>query len=63
MVQLTITLDEATGNIQVNGPIDQTILAYGLLEAAKQAIIDHSKQPKSLIQPVSMTPPLNLLPR
>jgi hypothetical protein len=35
--QLTITLDEQ-GNVGINGPINNKVLCYGLLELAKDAL-------------------------
>jgi len=44
---LAITLTE-TGQVQVSGPIQNLVLCYGLLEAAKDAIRKHSASaPKS----------------
>lgn len=34
---LTITLDDA-GQVQVNGPISNAVLSYGLLEVAKDLV-------------------------
>lgn len=39
---LTITLDAATGQVQVAGPIDNKMICYGLLEMAKDAIRDYA---------------------
>lgn len=38
---LTITFDQLTGATQVNGPINNAMVAYGMLEAAKDAIRSH----------------------
>jgi hypothetical protein len=35
---LTITLDQLTGALNVNGPIDNAFISYGMLELAKDAI-------------------------
>jgi len=48
-IKITVRLDE-TGNISVDGPLDNKILCYGLLEAAKDAI--KAFEPKKIIQPV-----------
>jgi hypothetical protein len=48
--QLLITLDE-TGKINVAGPIDDPILAYGLLECARDAIRDFNDQQQRRIVP------------
>ena len=37
---LTVTLTD-NGRVTVSGPINNKILAYGMLEAAKDAIRDH----------------------
>ena len=42
-VKLTIEL-MSDGSISVNGPINNTLLCYGLLESAKDAIRDHVKR-------------------
>lgn len=41
IAKLEITLDDK-GSINVQGPIDNKLLAYGLLEAAHDAIQDHN---------------------
>ena len=51
-VQLIITMDDA-GSVNVNGPIKNQLLCYGLLEMAKIAITDHVKQNQRIVQPVS----------
>jgi hypothetical protein len=35
---LTITLDQLTGAVQVNGPIQNPMICMGMMEMAKQAI-------------------------
>lgn len=42
-IVLTITMDSA-GSVQVNGPINDQILCYGLLEVARQLISKHIEQ-------------------
>ena len=37
-VQLVITFDQITGRVEVNGPVQNLILCYGMLEAAKDSI-------------------------
>ena len=39
-VELKITMDDA-GNVGVNGPMDNLILCYGLLEIGRQSIQRH----------------------
>ncbi len=48
VAQLAITMDDA-GRINVNGPIENRVLCYGLLEAAKDAIKSHAEQSAQLI--------------
>jgi hypothetical protein len=47
-IRLEIVLDQTTGQIAVNGPINNPIFCYGLLEKARQAIanfeIEQAKQ-------------------
>ena len=38
---MTITYDEATGNVNVNGPINNKGICYLMLECARDAIKDH----------------------
>lgn len=40
MIQLVIQLNEQTGAINVNGPITNKILCYGILKMAEQAIAE-----------------------
>lgn len=37
-IQLVITFDQATGQINVNGPLDNAVLCFGMMEAAKDSI-------------------------
>ena len=37
-IQLVITFDQITGRVEVNGPINNAMLCYGMLEAAKDSI-------------------------
>lgn len=46
-IQLIITLDQATGQIQVQGPIENAMLVYGMLEAAKDAIREFKANQKN----------------
>jgi len=59
-IQLMISMDE-TGSVNVNGPIQNLLLCYGLLEMAKVAIQAHAEQNKRLVQPVTLGVPA-LLP-
>jgi hypothetical protein len=40
MIELTIQMDPS-GNVSINGPIDNTILCYGLLEVARDLLKNH----------------------
>ena len=51
MVVLTIQFDEATGQMSLNGPINNQILCFGLLELAKGVIIDVARQNQNKIVP------------
>lgn len=48
--QLLITI-EHDGKIGVEGPIDDPLLAYGMLECARDAIRDFNDQQKQRIVP------------
>jgi hypothetical protein len=56
-VQLVIMMT-ADGRVGVQGPIDNKMLCYGLLEVAKEAIHDHHVEKARLVQParLSMVP-------
>lgn len=41
MIELHITWDEATGTVNVNGPIHNKGLCYLMLECAKDAVRDY----------------------
>lgn len=50
VAQLAIMLDDA-GNVTVNGPIDNRLLIFGMLEMAKDAINNHHiAQQKRIVQ-------------
>ena len=38
VVKLEILLDQSTGAVTVNGPVDNALFCYGLLECARQSI-------------------------
>jgi hypothetical protein len=46
VIRMVIDLDERSGQVTVNGPIDNKILALGLLELARKAVweFDPTKQ-------------------
>lgn len=49
VLQLVITLDQMTGAVNVTGPINNGMVAYGMLESAKDAIRDHIRNNQSPI--------------
>ena len=55
-VSITITMGE-DGSLCVDGAIENKLLAYGLLECAKDAINEHANKAKNLVQPVTLMPP------
>ena len=57
MIQIVITLQD-DGQLTITGPIQNRVMAYGLLELAKDAIRAH-EAPKSGIVPVHIIPPSN----
>lgn len=62
-IQITITVDDA-GHTSINGPIDNKILTYGILEVAKEAVATyHRKKAENLVQPATIMPPENFDPR
>ena len=58
-IQLIITMDDQ-GQVSVNGPIQNQMLAFGLLEMAKVAIVDFNKQQQNKVQPA---PPGLVIPK
>ena len=40
-IELIVGLNQATGEVSVSGPLENKLMAYGLLEAAKDAIREH----------------------
>lgn len=61
MTKIIINYDETTGKLGLEGPIDNKILAYGLLELAKEGVRLYGEQNQRLIQPVAgmLVPPSN----
>lgn len=47
---IVITFDPANGSISVNGAIENKLLAFGLLELAKEAITKHHEEAMARIQ-------------
>lgn len=41
-IEMLITLDQATGQMQVSGPIENKGLAYMMLELARDLVRDHA---------------------
>jgi hypothetical protein len=41
---LSITFDQLTGQVQVNGPIQNLVLCMGMMEMAKAALHDFAKE-------------------
>lgn len=59
MPTITIELTPAGLKVTGNGAIQNPILAYGMLEVAKDTIrAAHAKKQESLIQRVSLMPPV-----
>lgn len=54
-VELKITMD-GQGQIAVTGPIDNIILCYGLLEAAKEVLQKHREKIAARIVPAAVIP-------
>jgi len=51
VAEMKISMDEA-GQVQVEGPLDNKILFYGLLEVAKETCVAHHKNKERLVQPI-----------
>lgn len=49
-IQLMITLDQQTGQIDIAGPIENKVLCLGLLSFAERLVQDY-QAPQKLIQP------------
>jgi hypothetical protein len=45
VIRLVIEMDPQTGGLHVHGPIDNRVLCYGMLEAAKLALAN-PQQPR-----------------
>ena len=54
-MELIIRIDDA-GQLSVSGPIDNKIVCYGLLEAARDAVQAHHDQAKKLVHPAVLVP-------
>lgn len=57
-IQVVVTFDPTTGSVNLNGPLENSILVYGLLEMGKNAYNTwlQNKQNESRITPVSIMP-------
>ena len=44
-VALVIRFDPATGSVNVEGPLDQRLFCYGLLEMAREIILKRASNP------------------
>lgn len=59
-ISLTITLNQATGQVHVSGPIDNKLVCYGMLAVAHDVIAQRSATPTNLVVPRLVPPtPLN----
>lgn len=58
-LQLVITMG-ANGALNVSGPIQNKLLAYGMLEMAREAIYQHHKDNERLVQPAGVQIPENV---
>lgn len=52
-IRLIVTLSE-DGKVNVNGPLTDKILCYGLLEAAKDAVKNFSLEKSNIVRPIVM---------
>lgn len=63
IAEIHITMDDK-GQIQVNGPLENKLLMYGLLETARDVVVEHNANlAKRLVQPVTLGLPAGLGPR
>jgi hypothetical protein len=51
MIEMHITYDENTGNVNVNGPIHNKGICYLMLECARDAVKDHIDNVQKLPTP------------
>lgn len=57
-IQIVITFEPETGQINVAGPIENKILTYGLLDLARDAVCDLHRKNENRVQPVTIAGPL-----
>lgn len=55
-MKLVIEMDEATGQVHVNGPLANKMVCYGMLKMAEDAIREYAKQSESRIVPATVVP-------
>lgn len=56
-MELVIKVDDDTGQASVTGPIDNLLVAYGLLEIGRDVIQKHNQQQASrIVQPAVLVP-------
>lgn len=59
--QIVITLDRATGQLNVTGPLTDKVLSYGMLEMAKEivaGVVPEEAAPAPRLIPVASLPVL-----
>lgn len=44
VVTMVITLNQATRQLGLQGPLEDKLFCFGMLELAKEAVIDHHKK-------------------
>lgn len=64
-IQFVITYDQSTGQVQIQGPVENKVLVYGLMELVKDAVRQASEAAQKnggLVvarQALPVTPPKN----
>lgn len=53
-LRFIIEMDQTTGQVQINGPIQNKMLCFGLLEIAKDAVREYARQHEGQIQPAPL---------
>ena len=48
-IELTIRFNQVTGDLSIAGPVENKVMAYGLLEAAKDAIRENHAAPPKIV--------------
>lgn len=56
-IELHITFDQQTGNVQVTGPLPNKLLCYGMLELAKDVIREFKGQAAPELMIARVIPP------